>query len=231
MLLAAFLFIYDASHLLGMNEAIVSPGKDGWQVSTGKNWLSIRGRNWVAPNLLLLHHPAYKLAWDDEQVYIDQRPDLKARLPGQMWLALLAYVSWITTFIALPLVLFFYRTDAAALSCAASIYLFAILAGVRIWMRRTSLGLTDSQAKKLAAELIFCPVFTANVVRRISHCRPITCNLVAAAAQLLPGERWEAFKTELLDYLDLEIDAADTDSRRAANLQQTQKTILGMRLQ
>lgn len=226
MMLAALLFIYDASQLLAQNEAILTFSHRGWRVDTGKNWLSIRGRNWVAVNFLLLHRPSFKLCWDDEHVDVSQEPALHARLSHQAWLVTLAYGSWLSVFVALPYLLFFHRTETALLICSAAIYLFALVAGGTVLLKRSALGLSEHKARTLALELFLCPPFTANLVRRITLLQPTSCNLVAASVHLLGPDQWGALRTEMVDYLDLEIDAAEFDPDRMGRLRQSKKTIL-----
>ena len=226
LLAAALFFIYDSSQLLYSNEAILSPAGKGWSVQTCDNNLILRGRKLFITNPLTLHRPFYRLRWDDEKLELGQCHTPEQRISLNSWFSFLAYCSLASIFAVLPALLYFHRTDVALLSCTVAIYLISLLAGVTILMKHQSLGLTAKQARSLAAELIFCPPFTANVVRRLGLAQTLGCNLIAASLQLLTPTQWGRLKLDLIEQIDLEISDAEELSPRESNLMTTKNLLL-----
>jgi hypothetical protein len=105
--------------------------------------------------------------------------------------------------------------------------LYAAIAGALLWlaMNRRELGLSARRLGGLAFELLACPPFAVNVVRRVSVEMPLDADLLGAARQLQSAEDWNATRGELIARLDEQIDAEDESSERSALLKESRRRL------
>jgi hypothetical protein len=70
----------------------------------------------------------------------------------------------------------------------------------------------------MALEFVFCPPFTANVIRKISHLQQLNINFIAAAIRTIPAERWEELRYILDKKIQFEIDESNFDESKKLQL-------------
>ena len=218
MLFAAFLFIYDSSHLLKPNEAVLIRKINSWTYFCSIGNFSFRGMDLYISNPLIIHRAEYILAWDFENIDITQKFDLPHRNLAHNALTILAYVSWVLLFILLPFLLFFFRTEAALLLCTGLIYLASIFTSIIVYRCRTELNLSKKQSIDMALEFVFCPPFTANVIRKISRLQQLNINFIAAAIRTIPAEKWEELRYVLDKKIQFEIEESSFDESKKLQL-------------
>jgi hypothetical protein len=227
LLVAAFFFIYDAAHLLFDNEVVLTPTGGSWTYRSGKHSLTLRGKKLFISNLLLLHRPEYRFHWDYEKQSVKEVSYLPKKLAHHLLLSITAYGSWVSIFLALPFLLHYYRIDAALLACAAVIYSFSLLGGLVVINKHNDLGLTSKQSRVMALEFFFCPPFTPNIIRRITHSGGSYSNLIPTAKSHLPQEQWELLRNEIAEQINFEIDEAEDNPDKQKRLTDSRSRLLG----
>jgi hypothetical protein len=78
----------------------------------------------------------------------------------------------------------------------------------------------------LAFELLLCPPFAVNVIRRTSVDMAVRGDLVALARQLQRPADWQATHRQVLARLDEQIDGESEDSERMALLKGSRQKLL-----
>lgn len=217
-LFAAFLFTYDSSHLLQTNEAVLTRANGSWDFFFPINGFTVRGKALYISNPLLLHREEFFLAYQFADLDLLEKPDFANQQYSKTSLCILAFASQFLIFIILPYLLFFFKTDINLLICTALIYSTAIIAGISVILKRDEIGLTKKQAYEMALEFIFCPPFTANVIRKISRSHKIKANLIPASICLLTAERWQLLSILLLDKLEEQIEINEDDANLCEDL-------------
>jgi hypothetical protein len=227
LIVVVFFYVYDASLLLFANEGIVICHRRHWTATTNRNGLSLRGKNLFIPNLLFPHQPIYRLAWYSEKIEQTSTVDWVAEKSLYLWFAFPAYGMAITLFIIAPTIYHLFRSNEALLWCLGLIYYLSIVAGVGLFLHKGQLGLSSKKALSLFVECLFCPPLTINIVRKLSLLRPIRANFVESAFQLLDSKRWIEIRSELVTYIEAEMDETDL-ADEIARLVESKEIILGM---
>jgi hypothetical protein len=227
MLLVTGLYLYDSALLLYANEGLlVTQGRQGWAVAFGSRHTTLRGRQLYVPNPLRPTQALFRLAWSAQQPpagaqhgWSGQRADL-ARLSPAVWsLALVLFVL-------LPVTLFARLGDLAVVLSFSLIYLNVLLMLALLWLDRRRLALTPRHWAMIALDLLICPPFALNVVRRLSLRVNIREDFIEAARHLLAPTDWEAIRPEILARLDDEMAVEEEGSPRWAALHERRRQLM-----
>ena len=169
--------------------------------------------------------PGFRLLWHLRPGATDAPDTWEARRKLFRPVAPLVWAMACALFVLLPLGLFSFLGDWVLLLAVALLY--AGIAGALLWlaMKRKELGLSARQLGSLAFELVACPPFAVNVVRRVSVEMPLDADLALAARQLQRPEEWDATRGELIARLDEQIDAEDEGSERGALLKESRRRL------
>lgn len=227
MLVALGLYLFDSAVLLHINEAVITPRRGGgWRLRFGSRHFTIRGLELYLPSPFLPHRPGFRLLWESRPGPVDAPGTWEARRRLFRPVAPLVWSMACALFVLLPLGLYSVLGDWALLLAIAMLY--SGIGGALLWlgMKRKQLGLSARRLAILAFELLACPPFAVNVVRRVAAEMPLDADLVAAARALQRPEDWAATRGELISRLDEQIDAEDENSERSALLKQSRHGLL-----
>lgn len=227
MLVAAGLYLYDSALLLHINEGVVTPKRGGgWRVRFGSSHLSFRGKELYVPSPFLPHRPGFRLLWDLPSRSMEARSVWKARRELFKPVVPLVWAMAFALFVLLPLGLFSVLGDWILLLALAVLYLGS--AGALLWLgtRRRQLGMSARQFGILAFELLACPPFAVNVIRRVSVEMPLDADLMSVARELQAPADWNATRGEFITRLDEQIDAEDENSERIARLRDSRRKLI-----
>lgn len=213
---AAFFYLYDGSVLLHADEGLLSPtGAGRWAIVYRPNSIALRGRLVYVPNPLLPHRPVYRLSWDSASVSFAASADWADRRARYSSLVPFVYLAALAIFVLLPACLFWRRSDLQVLAAAALVYANSIAAGIVVVRRRDALGLERKRAWTAAVEIVLCPPFAVNLIRRLSIHDRIEASIPAAGAALLDAAEWERLQAKLVASQDDEIEDATSDAARS----------------
>lgn len=224
----AGLYVYDAGVWLYGNEAVLTRTRRGWQAGFAARFGLWRGRHFYLPSLLAPWRPVFKLVWQ-YQAPVQSQP---APWPGADAEAALRHFGvlvaslFVTLFIGLPVVVLGRQGDATILALFGIVYLHVIAICVLLWRRKAALRLAPRQLGALAFELLVCPPFAVNVVRRLTLDMKVGEDFFLAAARLLPPERLYAVQRQLVLRLDDEIAAEAEDTERMRTLVERRASLL-----
>ena len=227
MLVALGLYLYDSALLLHINEGVLTPKRGGgWRVGFGSSHASFRGKELYVPSPFLPHRPGFRLLWDLPARSMEARSLWKARRALFKPIVPLVWAMALALFVLLPLGLFSVLGDWSLLLALAMLYLG--IAGALLWLgaRRRQLGLSPRQLGVLVFELLACPPFAVNVIRRVAVEMPLEADLMSVARQLQTPADWSETRGELIARLEEQIDAEDEGSERIALLRDSRQKLI-----
>lgn len=227
MLLAAGLYLYDSALLLHINEGMLTPGRGGaWRVRFGSSQLTFRGKELYVPSPFLPHRPEFRLLWGTRSAAMEAHAVWRARRKLFKPLAPLVWAMACALFVLLPLGLFSMAGDWILLLALAMLYLGT--AGALLWLgaKRSELGLSRRQFGALTFELLACPPFAVNVIRRVAVEMALDSDLLSVARALQAPADWHASRGEFIARLDEQIDSEEENSERIALLRQSRQKLI-----
>jgi len=228
-LLAVFLFLYDSSHLVYINESVLTCSNNNWDFIDDRNLMNIKGKGLYISNPFILNKFEYILSWKFDDLDFIQKFDVQDfdNFLKNILISL-AYISWVLIFICLPYLLIFYKTDLNLLICTCLIYTVSALTGIIIIVYRNKLSLTKKMAINLAIEFLFCPPFNPNVIRKITKLQDIQENLISVAVRKLSPAKWEKLCKILAEKIKDEISNNDNNFNQIEKLKRSLKIIEGI---
>ena len=227
MVLAIGLYLYDSALLLHVNEGVILPKRGGgWLVRFGSSNVCLMGKELYLPSPFSPHRPAFRLLWDLPSKPMEVQSAWEARRELFKAVVPLVWAMAFALFVLLPLGLFSRLGDRMVL--LAIVVLYLNIAGALSWlgMHRKQLGMSIRHFGVLAFELLVCPPFAVNVIRRVSLEMPVDDDLMVVARQLQAPADWSATRERFIARLDEEIDAEDENSTRIALLRDSRKKLI-----
>ena len=189
-------YLYDSLILLAEDELVFARGWRAWRFALGAR-LEILGRYPYLPNPLLPADCLFRVAPSAQHREGVGEEEL-AR-----FLAALAPLRWIVTALflvlapGLPLLLFAYRTNDAALVLLAAVYGLVAAAGLELFRVRKVIGLPARTAAALAFEALACPPLALNLVRKVCLRRGLCGDPVRFARKAFERKRFAALRRTL----------------------------------
>lgn len=185
-LVAALLYAGDAARLLAPREILlVEAGRGRLAAALAENPFTLFGRVLAFPPLHRPHRGTFVAAWG--RAWID-RPALDAvtrsleRFRAALLVPrILAACGFALLFGLGPLLTLLLGPNAAVVFTAMLLYPTAAAAVAWLWWRRRRLSLTRAHSAWLTFEVLICPAFLPNLVRKLAVAHPIS----ADGAQLL----------------------------------------------
>lgn len=178
-------YLLDSAQFLYGNELLFVRTRGRWRNVAASEALLL-GRRVLLPNPLTPFAPLMRLCWSESTT--SGAPPARAAAPGLrralrplqfgvMFLLMLIAV-------ALPATLLCYGQGLPLLMLLASVYVLNLGMTFWIWRRRAALGLAKRACAILSVDLLACPPFAINLVRKITMQQPLAGDpLLFARAQ------------------------------------------------
>ncbi len=220
MALVTGLYLYDSALLLFSNEAVLSPTRwrSRWVSGFGSIGVTLRGKGLLLPNPLLPTRPMFRLAWKLEGStphppgdWAESRKQLRTYSPFVWSLAAVMFVL-------LPVSLTGQFGDGLLLLAFALIYFNVLCTLLLLWFDRKTWSFTGKGFAAMAFDLLLCPPFALNLVRRLSLRVPVREDFVVAARRLQSPSDWQATRAALAARLEEELLGEEENSTRHAAL-------------
>jgi hypothetical protein len=196
-LIALALYVFDAARLLSPRELLVVEAGGGRLASVfSAHPFTLTGRVLAFAPLVLPHRGAFVAPWG--RPWADGRT-LAATLAALAELRgvlraprILAAWAFGLLFVAGPVLTLLLGADAAVLYVGAVLYPTVLVAIGVLWWRRRAWRLTRGHAAVLSVEILVCPAFLPNLVRKITTAHPLPGDgaqiVLAAAADEVKAE-------------------------------------------
>jgi len=218
----AALYLKDCVVLLERDEALMVRGWRGrWRAGFGLRHWRLAGREPYLCNPFTPYEAVLRLRWDAGRPSATPGAT-SAAVPREVAaFAPWAVAIWLALFAFLPAAFYGHLGLPVLLAGLAALYALIAASLFLAWRRRAALGLSGRAFGVLAFELVACPPYAANLVRRLSLPRRVDEDFTHACARLLEGEALAEARQGCRARVEEELEAIDEDSARAAALRQT----------
>lgn len=219
MALFASLYVYDSALLLYCNEALLIPnGRSGWSTRFGSTNFTLKGKELCVPNPFLPAQVLLRLTWDAGGLKSASIDRLIAARSAFTKFVPLVWSLALVTFVLLPFSLFGKQGEFFILLSFILIYTNVLVIVLFLWLDRHGLGLTGKKFALVALDILICPPFALNIIRKLSLSMLFKDDLINVARQLQTLSGWNETRVELLNRLNEEIALADELSERLPEL-------------
>jgi hypothetical protein len=229
---ALLLYVYDAARLLGPRDVLLVEAGRGRLVPTlsdppFSSWTRVLAFD----PLHLPHRGVFLAAWgrpwrDDAtlKIALESLARLRASLAP---VRVTAVAAALLLFVVGPALTLTLGPNAAVLYTAAGLYPTALVAVAALWWRRRRFGLGAARCALLSLEVLVCPAFLPNLVRKLTGTPP----LEADAVQILRATGEAGATVELVARIQHRsqeaLEADDADPTAQAQLRAYLATIAG----
>lgn len=164
---AIALHAHDASLLLYRDEVVFSHGRRGWHATLGSGF-TLGGRYLAMAGAWTPALPAFRACWSDDATRTAPRAPMPALLRALRPLQWASRVLALLLFVGMPLGLWLHAGHAWMLALVVALYGTAFAGVAWIWRRRRVFGLDRKGFASIAFDVIACPPFAVNVVRKLT---------------------------------------------------------------
>ena len=202
-------YLYDAAIALQAEQGLLRRGRGQWQARLATEGFALR-RQWLLwPPLWLLHQPLYRLRWSPTRIVLPGAPApaqaLVTHAASFKGFALPLYLLAACLFIALPIALLALHSEAVLLTILGLIYLCTLWIAL-LTLRHGRRGHSERRlARSTALQLLLCPPFALNAVRRLSLAHGVDSDLLQSAQQLMEPAQWSAFALRVQSVMEQEL--------------------------
>jgi hypothetical protein len=233
-LVAALLYVSDAAKLLSPRQLLlIEAGRGRFAAAFSATPYTIAGRVLSFAPLLLPHRGVFVApwasAWTDSgrlKKALESLERLRSALRGARVLGILGF-GWL--FVLGPVLTLWLGTTVAILYTAAALYPTVLVAIGYLWWRRRALRLSTGRTVALSLEILVCPAFLPNLVRKITTLESVQTD----GAQVLVATAATDVKTEFLSRLESRteelIEETDPSDPAQADLRAYLSTVRGAR--
>lgn len=185
---AIALYLYDCSVLLFGNELVYIRDSGRWKAAGGFD-LFVFGKRVCLPSPLAPRALIFRVAWSEN----DARTGVAEDWPQPSLLQALKPLQFIGSalhlmlLLLLPLLSIFFGAGLLLLGLFGAFYLLTVSALIVAWRRREMLGLRGKAFWMLALDVIACPPFAVNMVRKITLPLQLDGNPLAFAHRVFAG--------------------------------------------
>jgi len=221
-----FLYVYDAIQMVYANDVLIIYKSGTWTYKLDRGHFLILGKKFYIPNLISFGDFAYCLQWDNLEVPISNNKisfsDIQNSLYG---VQICAYFTAFLLLILMPIALFVIKIELLSVIILALIYISCIGMSFLIFMQKSKLRFSGGEFFYLSLELILCPPFALNVVRKINcHINKKETSINVAKA-LLSRSQFTQLCEEIIDLVDCQINSEIDDHEEIARLTKVRNSI------
>lgn len=216
-LLLAF-YLKDCLLLLRPDEAVLRRGLRGrWQAGFGLRDWTLRGREPYMCHPLRPFEPVWRVPWLSDPVAA--AAPCQVQVPAVL-AALRPWVAgiWLSLFVLLPVCLFMQAPLVLTSAVLTLIYLQIGAALAITWRARARLELDGPRFATLAAEVLACPPYAANLLRKLSLSLAHRDDLSGAIARWMDEAGQSKVRTQCRARLTAHIAQFDAEDPQVAAL-------------
>ncbi len=215
-LLALVLYVGDAARVLSPRQLLlVEAGRGRLAPGLGEHTFSTVGRSLVFGPVHLPHRGVFVASWSTAwrdgaalQATLRSIEELRGALTVLRPLVCLVFAL---LFVAGPVLTWTLGPDAAVLSTAIVLYPSIAVTIGALWWKRRDLRLSAGRSAWLSVEMLVCPAFLPNLVRKITTAQPVDADGAQVLAATAPPEVREEFLARLAVRTEALIDEAGDD--------------------
>ncbi len=219
-------YLLDSALLLYGNELVFVRSRAGWRNLAPSEAL-LFGRHVLLPNPLTPFAPLMRVCWSESASR--GAPPVRAAAPGLLLalrpLQIGVMLLLLLIAVALPAMLFFYGQGLLLLALLVSVYALNIAITFWIWRRRAVLGLATRSCTILTVDLLACPPFAINLVRKITMLQPLAGDPLLFARAQFTATGFSALCALLARRIRQELAAGEPGDERHRKLEAFQQRL------
>ncbi|MEF9947614.1 MAG: hypothetical protein RR800_04595 [Comamonas sp.] len=217
---------YDTALLLKPEEGLLRKSRSGWLAQLASQGFELR-QNWLLwPSIFAIHQPVYRLHWNATQITLpgDARPATALATHASSFRAFILplYLLGVLLFVALPVSLLVLHSELAQLITLALIYLCTAWISVLAWNHGKS---DKATARSIAVQILLCPPFALNVVRKLSLAYGAQPDLLQTTHALMDTPQWSDFAQQVQSAMQREMHELADLPEYAQHLEQMQQAL------
>lgn len=222
-------YLYDAALLLKPEEGLLSPLRSGWRAQLASQGFELRRNRLLWLPIFALHQPAYRLHWSTTQIRLPGEAALSTALERHSRsfkaFALPLYLLAALLFLGLPAALLVLHSERLQLIALALIYWStAWLSWLTLRHGRQGHS-SEAFARSTALQILLCPPFALNVVRKLALSHETQADLLQAAQALMGASQWKALAAQVQQQMQREMDEIAELPEYAPTLAQMQQSL------
>ncbi|HJV62475.1 MAG TPA: hypothetical protein VJ743_16125 [Albitalea sp.] len=213
------LYLKDCLLLLDADEATLTRRTFGrWQAGFGLRDWKLAGREPFLCNPMLPHEPVFRLAWSMSGS--TKSPARRPLEPPPVLTALqpMVLATWLLLFAVLPFCVLTGMPTWFTVAAVAVLYANILASLVVLYRGRGQLDIEPGVLRLVALEIVLCPPYAANLVRKLSLAIAPDEDFLTAARRLLPDGHMAAVHRQCAARIDEAVQALPEDSAAIAGL-------------
>lgn len=222
-------YLYDTALLLKPEEGLLSPLRSGWRAQLASRGFELRQNRLLWLPAFALHRPVYRQHWSTTRIHLPGdaafSKAVEAHARSFKAFALPLYLLAALLFLGLPAALLVLHSELLQLIALALIYLStACLSWLAL--RHGKQGHSNrSFARSTAFQILLCPPFALNVVRKLSLSYEIQADLLQTAQALMSVSQWQDLAAQVQQLMQREMDEIAELPEYAPTLAQMQQAL------
>ena len=208
-------YIYDSLSLLFHNQIVFTEASKTWGFTFPSSRFRLGSRFIFLCNVFMPFQSVFLSSWPcvEKAVEIKQLNTLNKFLNTLILFRLLSVILWITLILILPPILLMYGTIYNLLTLLAVTYLIILLMILLLRLLRKKLNLTNKDFVSIAFDILACPPFAINVVRKITLKQKFTFTPIEFSKKRLSQKERLFFKYALSERIEESINSCDDNSK------------------
>ncbi|KKW75972.1 hypothetical protein AAV96_15335 [Acinetobacter sp. AG1] len=227
-------YIYDSAQLYFYNEFNITKGiRPIFNFQHISKTLNCFNKYLVIPNLFLSHQLIFKCAWKIKNIssptHLDSEDNIKIiskTLRPLQFLNILLF--WLTIGI-LPILIIFKFGYIALTITVSLIYLLNVFSIIFVITKRKVLQLSWSKVMQLLLDILLCPPFALNLLRKISLNYNIETEGTVLAAQILNTDNYQNLLNEIVH--DIQTLKTASNDKNVIQLELREQQLLSLKNQ
>jgi hypothetical protein len=207
-------YIYDSLHLVFHNQIIFTETSKDWGAIFPGNRFRVGSKFIYLANVFMPFQSVFLFSWPaiEKSPNKTQLNTLNKFLNSLIIFRILSVILWLTLIIVLPPILLMYGTIFNLLTLMAVIYFTATLMVFFLWRLKKELNLSNKDFLSIAMDVLACPPFGINVVRKITLKQKLNFTPIEFAKKQLSKKSYLLFAHVFNEKLEDSIDACDDGS-------------------
>lgn len=227
---ALLLYVWDSACLLSPRDLLlVESGRRRFAALLSESPFTIAGRVLAFGPLLLPWRGAFVApwgrAWIDEPAVAAALQTVQERRAALLVVRVLATWAFALLFVAAPLLTVLMGPNTAVVYTAVALYPTVLVAITCLWWQRGRLGLTRARTVWLSFDVLLCPAFLPNLVRKITVPQRLEIDGVQILCATAPSGIDEGFFARLESRAENPIDDEGRDEPEQERLRSYVATV------
>ena len=199
---AALLYVVDAARLLPPRDVLlVEIARGAFTGAFVENPYTLGGRVLTFAPLLRPHRAAFVAPWGrpwtDSATLHGTLASLDQLLGALLVPRILAVAAFGLLFVIGPVLTWALGVNAAVAATGVVLYVVVLAGVVCLWWRRRAMRLTAAKAALISIEILICPAFLPNLVRKITTVRAVDADAAQLVVATAPADVRDTFVVQL----------------------------------